>query len=222
MLCWQPLAVRADEIAIWNFNDSDLVVDHGTGTLTTTFNPLNVLFGAGTTNNARHGDPAGQALSLQSGTGNGNNGRNITFNVSTLGFAGIIISLATQGTGTGFNNNQFQYSLDGLSFIDFGSAYAPAAAFGATPIIFNLSSITGLNNNPNAAFRIIFNGATSSTGNNRIDNLVVAGDVTAASVPEPTAVLLLGSGLTTLVSILRRREMKPQRERRPKSWRGRT
>lgn len=26
----------ADEIAIWNFNDSDLLVDHGTGTLTAT------------------------------------------------------------------------------------------------------------------------------------------------------------------------------------------
>ena len=205
LLLLPSMAVQADEISIWNFNDSDLVVDHGNGTLVTNFNPANVLFAAGTTNNARLGDPAGQALSLQSGTGNGNNGRNITFAVSTLGFSGIIVSLATQGTGTGFNSNQFQYSLDGLNFIDFGSPYVPLVAFGATPIIFNLSSIAGLDSNPNAAFRIVFNGATSATGNNRIDNLVVAGDPTTAPVPEPTALLLFGSGLTTLVSILRRR-----------------
>ncbi len=98
-------AARADEIAIWNFNDSDLLVDHGAGTLTTNFNPLNVLFAAGTLTNARLGDLAGQALSLQGGTGNANNGRNITFNVSTVGFAAIVVSFATQGTATGFNSN---------------------------------------------------------------------------------------------------------------------
>src|SRR5262245_25152957 len=106
-LCCPAVTARADEISVWNFNDSDLVVDHGTGTLTTTFNPANVVFAAGTTNNARQGDAAGQALSLQSGTGNGNNGRNITLAVGTLGFTGIIVSLATQGTGTGFNSKQF-------------------------------------------------------------------------------------------------------------------
>jgi hypothetical protein len=220
LLIWPGLVAQADEISVWNFNDSDLMVDHGTGTLSTTFNPVNVLFAAGTTNNARLGDPAGQALSLQSGTGNGNNGRNITFNVSTLGFSGIIVSLATQGTATGFNLNQFQYSLDGLNFIDFGSAYTPLVAFGATPIIFNLSSIAGLNNNPNAAFRIVFNGATSATGNNRIDNLVVAGDPAEATVPEPTALLLLGSGLTTLVSILRRKSVKNPEEQDSVLWRS--
>ena len=58
----------ADELAIWNFNDSDLVVDHGSGTLTSNLVPANILFAAGTTNNARLGDLAGQALSLQGGT----------------------------------------------------------------------------------------------------------------------------------------------------------
>ena len=105
-------AALADELAVWNFNDSNLNVDHGTGTLTSNINVANILFAAGTTTNARQGDIAGQALSLQGGTGNANNGRNLTFNVSTVGFANIIVSFATQGTSTGFNNNQFQYSLD--------------------------------------------------------------------------------------------------------------
>src|SRR5690349_2365852 len=199
-------AARADELAVWNFNDSNLNVDHGTGTLTTTINAANVSFAAGTTNNARQADTAGQALSLQGGTSTANNGRNITFNVSTVGFSNIVVSFATQGTSTGFNTNQFQYSLDGISFINFGSPYIPATAFGAVPIVFSLAAIVGLNDNPNAAFRIVFNGASSATGTNRLDNIVVEGtSIDTAEVPEPMSVLLLASGLGGLYKIRRRK-----------------
>jgi len=198
-------AALADPIAIWNFNDSDLAVDHGAGILVSNFNVTNIGFAAGTTNNARLGDPAGQALSLQGGTSNANNGRNITVNVSTVGYENIIVSFATQGTATGFNTNQFQYSLDGATFVDFGSPYAPPTAFGTVPIVFNLGGITGLNNNPNAAFRIVFNGATSATGTNRIDNFVVEGSST--TVPDPATLALLGSGLMTLFCLGQRKRV---------------
>jgi hypothetical protein len=207
-------AARADELAVWNFNDSNLNVDHGGGTLTTTINAANVSFAAGTTNNARQGDIAGQALSLQGGTGTANNGRNITFNVSTLGFSNIVVSFATQGTSTGFNSNQFQYSLDGISFIDFGSPFVPATAFGSVPLVFSLVAIAGLNDNPNAAFRIVFNGATSSTGNNRIDNIVVEGTgIESETIPEPTSVMLLLSGLGGVYKFRRRNKSATKRHK---------
>ena len=196
-------ATQANELAIWNFNDSNLVVDHGVGVLTTDILAANVLFAAGTTNNARLGNPAGQALSLQAGTGTANNGRNITFNVSTLGFSDIVVSFATQGTSTGFNNNQFQYSLDGITFVNFGAAYTPATAFGSLPLVFSLTSIAGLNDNVNAAFRIVFNGASSATGTNRIDNFVVEGS--PSDVPEPTTAILLLSGLSGLYRLRKTR-----------------
>jgi len=200
-------AALADELAIWNFNDSDLNVDHGSGTLTSNLNVANILFAAGTTNNARQGDAAGQALSLQGGTGLANNGHHITFNVSTLGFSNIVVSFATQGTSTGFNNNQFQYSLDGINFVDFGSPYTPLTAFGSVPLVFSLVSIVGLNDNPNAAFRIVFNGATTSTGNNRIDNFVVEGtSAPSETIPEPTTAVLLLSGLGALYKATRKHQ----------------
>ena len=200
-------SASADELAVWNFNDSNLNVDRGNGTLTSNIIAANILFAAGTTNNARLGDIAGQALSLQGGTTTANNGRNLTFNVSTLGFSSIIVSFATQGTSTGFNSNQFQYSLDGLSFIDFGSPYVPLSAFGSVPVLFTLSSILGLNNNPNAAFRIVFNGATSATGTNRLDNFVVegTGSTIPESIPEPMSALLLLSGLGGLYKFRKKR-----------------
>ena len=200
-------SASADELAVWNFNDSNLNVDRGNGTLTSNIVAANILFAAGTTNNARLGDLAGQALNLQGGTGTANNGRNLTFNVSTLGFSNIVVSFATQGTSTGFNSNQFQYSLDGLNFIDFGSPYVPLSAFGTVPVVFTLSSILGLNNNPNAAFRIVFNGATSATGTNRLDNFVVEGttSTTPESIPEPMSAVLLLSGLGGLYKFRKKR-----------------
>ncbi len=214
LLLWPAQQVNADEIAIWNFNDSDLVVDHGTGTLTTNFNLANVLFtSAGTGTNARQGDAAGQSMTLQGGTSNANNGRTLNLNVSTVGLNNIVISFATQRTSTGFNSNQFQYSLDGVAFINFGAPYTPPLTFGL--VTFDLSSISGVNDNPNAAFRIVFNGATSASGNNRIDNLVVEGQNITTPIPEPASILLLSLGLTgTLATRFKawRRKPGPRRD----------
>ena len=194
---------EADLIALWNFNDENLVVDRQapgrSATMSTNFEADNVQYFSGSSVNAQDGDPAGQALALQGGAANANNGRFLDFGVSTLGFEDILVSFATRRTGTGFDDNSFQYTLDGIDYTEL-TTYDPPASFGL--LSFDLSSITGLDNNPNAGFRILFDGATSASGNNRIDNLLVSGDVApVAAVPEPGTLLLMGvAGLGGLVS----------------------
>lgn len=147
---------------------------------------------AGTLVNADGGDIAGQALAL---VGQGNNGNTLTATANLVGFQNVGFSFATQRTTTGFTGDQFQYSLDGTNFTNFGAAYVPASAFAVQS--FDLSSITGLNNNANAAFRIVFNGATSASGNNRLDNLIISGTTfngtpVTAPVPEASTTVSLG------------------------------
>ena len=213
LVLWPTQHANADEIVIWNLNDSDLVVDHGTGALTTNFNLVNVLFTlGGTSANARMGDAAGQSVTLQGGTSNVNNGRFLNLAVGTVGFNSIVVSLATQGTSTGFTSNQFQYSTDGVAFVDFGVPYTPPLTFGL--VSFDLSNIASLNDNPNAAFRIVFNGATSASGNNRIDNIVVEGEPISTPIPEPASIILLSLGLTgTLATRFKAWGGKPSYER---------
>ncbi|NLT68048.1 MAG: PEP-CTERM sorting domain-containing protein [Acidobacteria bacterium] len=127
--------------------------------------------------------------------------------VNTEGFETIDVSLAGIRTATGFNNNEFMYTVDsGVSWTDFGT-YDPGTSFGLQA--FDLSGIPALNNNPYAGFRIVFWGATSSSGNNRIDNLVVSGAQTAlppAPVPEPSTIVLTAAGMVGLFLRLRRHQ----------------
>ena len=173
--------------------------------LSSNFTASNIVNFGGTTVNADAPDvattgTANQALALQTGTSLANNGKYLQATADLTGYQGITFSFATQQSSTqAFSNNQFQYSLDGTNFTNFGAAYTPAASFtaaGSTPIMFDLSSIAGLNNDSTAAFRIVFDGATgSSTTNNRIDNLIISGSPfmqTTAPVPEASTTVSLG------------------------------
>lgn len=164
----------------------------------------NVVFFAGSTVNAQPNDTAGSAVAVLGGTATGgNNGGTILITENTTGFKGEVLSFATQGTSTGFKNNVFAYSTDGgATFTDFAT-YSPPTAFALQT--FDLSSIATLDNNAAAQFRITFNGSSSASGNNRIDNLTITGNPVAAA-PEPSGIvaMLIGMGALGLVAARRR------------------
>jgi hypothetical protein len=208
-------------LTVFNFNDATSGAAAGTqnaalfssdgglrtSTITTTFDTTTITNFAGTTVNAQSGDAAGQALALVGGTTANpsvNNGARIQFSVSTVGFNSIVVSYATQRTNTGFTSQELFYSLNGTTFTSAGTFTTIPTAFVAQT--FNLSGVTGLNDNANATFRIVFNGATSAGGNNRIDNLVVSGTATGGAVaPEPGAGVLALAGLMGMAGVAARR-----------------
>ena len=111
-----PGVAHADEIALWNFNDANVLVDRGAGTLTTTATPTDVIFSTGLSLNAQMGDPAGFSLAIQGGLRNQNNGSILDLRVSTVGFDSIGFIVAFQRMATGFNLVTAEYSSDGINF----------------------------------------------------------------------------------------------------------
>lgn len=195
-----PGVARADEIALWNFNDMNLIVDRGAGTLTTTANPANVGFSSGLGVLAQMGDPAGSSLSIQNAR---NNGSILELRVSTVGFDSIGFGVAFQRTATGINLFTAQYSIDGINFnqLIFTNAVAEEPVEGFFSATFNSSA--GVANQPLFTMRLIVDGASSDAGLVRLDNVLISGTPTA--VPEPATLLLMGTGLFGAVAARRRR-----------------
>lgn len=125
----------------------------------------------GTELNAVNGAPAGRALRLR------NPASELIIESSTVGFREIELSYAMKRTGSGAQVNAIFYSTDGSNFIFSG---VEENVFTITEdyerIIFDVSNIPGLNNNPNVKFKIVFeDGNNNSSGNNRMDNLLITG-----------------------------------------------
>ncbi len=196
---------RADLIAYWHFNTYDgdsasISADMGAGTITITGFPATSLDNfTGTTVNAIPPTTAGTSLALSN---NANNGDFLTVAFSMSGLKDLVLTYATQRTSTGFNSNQWAFSTDNVTFTDFGSPVVPPSSFGLVTL--DLSSATSLNNATTVFLRYTFNGATSSSGNNRIDNLQLNANQIAA-IPEPSMSTLIFLGFLTLLALGLRR-----------------
>ncbi len=122
--------------------------------------------------------------------GSNNNTVSFIINASTLGFKDIQLTYATRGTASGFSDHTIDYSLDGINYTN------KTTITGRTTTSFSLQtisfvSLTAANNNPNFKIRITLSGATSSSGNNRFDNIRITGTVSPCSpTNQPTSLLL--------------------------------
>lgn len=131
------------------------------------------------------------------------NGKSMVFKFSMTGMGNLAVSYAVQRTASGFTTQQWDYSTDGINWSSAATITGIQASFtaGANPanVVSSLSVASGLDNAATAYMRVTFTGATSATGNNRMDNFQFNAD----AVPAPGAIALLG--VAGLVGARRRR-----------------
>lgn len=209
-------AAQADIVAYWNFNNltpsatgvapsnanqTTYAPTTGAGSINLsgwtsragTTSPFGITNFAGSTLNAIAPDAAGQALALEGGTTTlANNNATLDVLVSLTNLQNPILTFASRNTSTGFNNNQVSWSTDGINYTNFAT-YALTTTFALQT--FDFSNVNALDNASTVYLRITFLGATTSGGNNRIDNV----QVNASIIPTPGAAALLGLGSLAMV-----------------------
>jgi hypothetical protein len=182
MLAPPPPPKNAVLMHYWHFNNLP------EGTLTTVPADFTVLSGTitypgtglgymdrvdpGATVNAQLGQPAGFGLRPR----NPANTRELLIVAPSNGYEKLIVSFAAMRSSNGAAQEVFEYSANGgTTWTAVGNPYDIPLDFELKTI--NLSAIEAVNNNANLRFRIRFvgAGADGSSGNNRLDNLVVEG-----------------------------------------------
>jgi hypothetical protein len=113
----------------------------------------------------------GDALALVSSEGNGSS---VLISLSMAGQRDLAVGFETRGTATSFTSGTWDWSLDGAVFMPLSSTNTASTSATFGPRTVDFSSITALNNATNVTLRYTLSGATSSSANTRIDNLVVS------------------------------------------------
>ena len=156
------------------------------------------------------------SLAMIGGTGFSANGKKLVFKFSMSGRKDLLVSYATQRTGTGFTTHLWETSSDGSNWVTAETKTITATSFAAT----TLSTITSLDNALSAYLRLTVTGATAAAGNNRLDNIQLAASAAATistvnasgtlsavnttygtASSEPTSFTVSGSNLTEAISV---------------------
>lgn len=219
----------ADVVTQWNFNgSSSSTVPGGASSPTASTGSGTASLVGGVTgsfasgiSNGGSSDPVttspsnyGWGTTGYAAQGTDNNLRGVQFNVSTVGFDSVVVSYDLRHSNTSSRFELFQYSIDGgsnwVNFVTFEGNAGDTWFNGRTV---DLSSVAGVADNANFAFRVVAtfgpagggyvasNGTSSYAGSGtwRFDMVTVAGNV----VPAPGALALLAAAGT--LGLARRR-----------------
>lgn len=219
-------SAHADVVAQWNFNSvpADSSTSTGSTAASTGAGTLSLIGGVtgGFASGASNGgstdpvvtDDTGFQTTGYAAQGTGDKTAGVQFNISTLGYQDVVISYDVRHSNSSSRYEMFQYSLDGVSFVDYATFDGNAGDTWFNARTIDLSSIAGADNNANFAFRVVATYAPGSsayaasstayatTGTWRFD-MVTLNAVSA--VPEPETYGMLLSGLALLAGVARRR-----------------
>ena len=138
---------------------------------------------------------AGKAYSLQNTSANG---KSIVLKFFMTGFQGAILTYVTQKTSTGFNSQQWAFSIDSLTFSNVGTAFTPQSSFSIQTL--DLSGITQINGAAKVWLRMTVTGCLSASGNNRLDNLVINASVLNIA-PSKLAIISINAGIPPVAGV---------------------
>jgi endonuclease I len=185
----------ADTVAYWNFNSlsiatasapgaggvpTSITANQGTGTVSLTgWTGLVDDFG-GSTINAISPDASGSSLSLVSNAGNNSF---IELQLNLADFGDPIITFATRGTSSGYSSGVWSYSVAGGAFTMISGVNTATTSTTFALATVDLSAINAVDGQANVRLRYTLSGASSTTGNNRIDNIQVNATMTSDSTP---------------------------------------
>jgi hypothetical protein len=151
---------------------------NGSSSWTTAAGELNAFGGASV--NATNGltavttSPA--SLALVGGTASTGNGKSIVFTFSMTGRTGLVVSYASQRTSTGFTSQAWSYSFDGINWTPLQTITSIPSSFG----LVTLNTTTLLDGAPLAYLKMTVTGSSTSSGNNRLDNVQLSASVAAS------------------------------------------
>lgn len=214
-----PLTASADLIDAWDFaglaattastaTPASINATIGSGVLDVSAfnlgspqgtNPERTAFAGSTLNAFSGGDTgAGMALAIANMSANG---KALTFSFSMNGYQDLSLSFATRGTATGFDTGTWSWSTDGVNYTTLTGVNTATRNTTFAVQTVDFSSVSALDNAPNAYLQYTLSGATTSGGNNRLDNV----QFNAMVVPEPSTLALAAVAGLLLAAGARRR-----------------